>query len=212
MDRYGRAGALAGAVTIGFACGATAQIPTVIDCAGPFARAGNEAALVKAFGAANVKRSRIDIGEGMSEPGTSLFPRDPKRRIDILWYDKTRRRQPSHIMIREGSDWSIPVPGQPQARIKPGTTLAEVEAANSGPFTILGFGWDGGGHAGDWRGGRLGAHPAGCSVSMRFDHAQGADPAALDKISGDTEFASSDADMRVIKPFVGSITLEWPQP
>lgn len=188
---------------------AAAQTPAEIDCSGPFAKTASEAGLIKAFGAANVQKADIDVGEGMTEPGTILFPKDPKRRLDILWHDSAKRSQPSAIMIRDKSGWAISVPGEAQTKIRIGTPLSTVETANGGPFTINGFGWDGGGYAGDWRGGRLGKHPAGCTISLRFDPAPKSDPKALDRVNGDKPFASSNANIRAVKPVVSSISLDW---
>jgi hypothetical protein len=43
--------------------------------------------LVERYGSANVRDQDVDIGEGETEPGTVLFPKDPKRSIEILWRD-----------------------------------------------------------------------------------------------------------------------------
>jgi hypothetical protein len=186
---------------------ADAQQPDLLACRGPLARDGSEAALVKAFGAANVTRAAIDVGEGMTEPGTIVFAKDPKRRIDILWHDGARRSRPSTISVAPGAIWRIAVPDAEPA-IRQGMSLAQVEAANGRPFEILGFGWDRGGHAGDWKGGRLARPDGGCELSLRFEPEPGF--LAMDAISGDRPFSSADARIRAVKPVVVEVRLNWP--
>jgi len=187
---------------------ASAQPADVLTCTGPFARDADEARLIKAFGAANVQRGRIEVGEGEKQAGAVLFPKDRKRRLQLTWQDGGKRRRPGTIYIREGSAWSVAAPGG--GRIAPGATLLEVEAANGGPFTILGFGWDYGGTATDWRGGRLAGAGGGCSLIIRFNQTPEAGSDSPDDVSGDREFSSSDAAIRAVKPFVGEILLSWP--
>jgi hypothetical protein len=186
---------------------ADAQQPDLLACRGPLARDGSEAALAKAFGAANVTRAAIDVGEGMTEPGTIVFAKDAKRRIDILWHDSARRIRPATINVAPGATWRIAIPDAEPA-IRQGMSLAQVEAANGRPFEILGFGWDRGGHAGDWKGGRLAKPDGGCELTLRFEPEPGF--LAMDAISGDRPFSSADARIRAVKPVVVEVRLVWP--
>lgn len=198
------------ALIAGLAFGVTpaiAQAPSPIACTGPFARTADEAALIRAFGAANVRRGRVEIGEGEKQPGAIIFPGDRKRRLELIWQDGARRRGPGTIYIREGSSQAVLAPDG--TRIAIGTPLAAVEKANGGPFTILGFGWDYAGTASDWRSGKLARAGGGCRLLVRFHDTPGANGAALGRVSGDREFASSDADIRAVKPVVGEILLSW---
>jgi hypothetical protein len=137
------------------ACAGTAlaQAPNLLACNGPFARDADEAALIKTFGAANVQRARIEIGEGEKADGAILFPKDSKRRLELIWRDGKKRRQPGTIYVREGSAWAVTGPAGERLAI--GSALAAVEAANGKPFSILGFDWDYSGTAADWQGGKL---------------------------------------------------------
>lgn len=186
---------------------AAAQQPDLLACRGPFSRSANEAAVIAAFGAANVTRAAIAIGEGMTEPGTIVFAKDQKRRIDILWHDSARRNRPATISVAPGSTWRIAVPDA-EPPIRQGISLAQVEAANGRPFEILGFGWDRGGHAGDWKGGRLAKPDGGCELSLRFEPEPGF--LAMDAILGDRPFSSADARIRAVKPVVVEVRLNWP--
>jgi hypothetical protein len=143
----------------------------------------------------------------MSEPGNILFSNDPKRRLEVLWHDSARRSRPSSIRVAPEAIWRIDVPGA-LPPIRHGMMLAEVEEANGRPFEILGFGWDRGGHAGNWKGGRLAKPDGGCELSLRFDPEPGF--LAMDAISGDRPFSSADARMRAVRPVVVEIRLNWP--
>lgn len=203
------------ASTVGFAAfallaaasPAQAQTADALACSGPFARDADEAALVKAFGAANVQRARIEIGEGEKAAGAILFPRDRKRRLELIWRNGKQRRGPSTIYVRQGSAWAVGGPAGERLAI--GSALAAVEAANGKPFSILGFDWDYSGTAADWQGGKLAKAFGGCRLTIRFGYPQGADAKALDRLSGDKEFSSSNPDMRLVKPTAYEIMLSW---
>lgn len=187
---------------------AQAQTADLLACNGPFARNADEAALIRAFGAGNVQRTRVEIGEGEKASGAILFSKDRKRRLELIWRDGKKRRGPGTIYIREGSNWAVAGPAGERFTI--GSALAAVEAANGKPFSILGFGWDYSGTANDWQGGKLEKAFGGCRLTIRFSYPEGADAKALDRLSGDKEFSSSDPDMRLVKPTAYEILLSWP--
>ena len=187
---------------------ALGQAPTVLDCTGAFARNADERTLARIFGAANVERADIPVGEGMTEPGTVIFAKDPEKRIDILWHAAYAR--PNVVIIRNGSTWPVAVTGLDKP-VANGATLAEIEAMNGKPFTLTGFGWDLGGYTNGWNGGRLDKPVGGCNLSVRFDPPKDAPGDALDKVNGDVEFLSTDSAMQQVKPVVVEIELGWPQ-
>lgn len=186
---------------------AHAQSTDLLACTGPFARDADEAALIKAFGAANVQRARIEIGEGEKAAGAILFSKDKKRRLELIWRDGKKRKGPGTIYVREGSGWAVA--GLAGERLAIGSALAAVEAANGKPFSILGFDWDYSGTAADWQGGKLAKAFGGCRLTMRFGYPKGADAKALDRLSGDKEFSSSNPDMRLVKPTAYEVMLSW---
>ena len=189
----------------------TSPPPALLACTGPFAKDGSEAALIAAFGKANVKRAEIDVAEGATEKGNVIFGDDEKRRIEVLWHDAAKRRRPSSIIVRDPSNWRVAVPGQPGTSLGIGSDLAAVEAANGKAFQLYGFEWDMGGYAAGWKGGRLDKPEGGCSLSLRFGPDEKAKEAALTKVAGDRLFVSSAPAMRAVKPRVGQISLGWPE-
>jgi hypothetical protein len=207
--------------SIPLACGAVALLaftfPTTvsadapISCTGAFARDADEAAVRSAFGDAATIADDVYIGEGYSEPGTVVFPDDAARRIEILWHDPDARSRPSAVILREESTRRVAVPASPAIILRIGMTLAEVEAANGRPFELLGFDWDYGGSAVNWREGALAGQDDDCIVALRFDPDPDSPGHAHAEVSGDRLFLSSDTAMREVSPTVSSITLSWPQ-
>ena len=190
---------------------ALAQETRVLSCTGPFAKAADEAALVKAFGRANVVEADLDGAEGQTEKGTVLFPKDASRRVEIFWWDTKRKRRPASIRVQDRSAWTAKggASGTPPLRL--GAALADIETANGRSFALSGFGWDYGGFSNDWKGGALDKMEGGCSLSVRFSPDPKAKSALVDKVSGDRALRSDQPAVRAVKPTVSSITLGWPE-
>lgn len=172
--------------------------------AGPITRQTDESALRRVFGSANVKRERIDIGEGESVPGNVLFPGDSTRRLMIIWGDTIRRRLPTRLILRgDSSRWSV------AEGITLGSTLETLERLNGRSFTLAGFGWDYAGVVTDWRGGRL-ATRLGCCVKLYLAPPASAqsDP-AYNSVLGDRDYASDLAAMRRLRPTVQQIFIDF---
>src|SRR5690242_3166397 len=106
--------------------------------------------LVRVYGKANVVDRDIDIGEGETQPGTVVFPNDPKRSVEILWRDSEKKTQPSSAQIHgEASLWKAP------RGSSLGTSLKQLEQLNGRPFQMAGFGWDYSGTVMSWENGSL---------------------------------------------------------
>jgi hypothetical protein len=177
------------------------KAPGVLTCTGPFARSMSHASLVKAFGANNVAVQTVGTVEGETEKVSVIFPRDKTRRIEVLWRDDKRRRNPVEIRLGVASTW------QTAQGIRRGTPLSEVEALNGRPFKLYGFGFDYGGMVIDWNGGRLAARENGCALSLRFTMRENADNAAV--YVGEQSFSSDDAGMQKAAPIVDALSLEY---
>ncbi|WP_349370421.1 hypothetical protein [Salinarimonas sp.] len=186
---------------------ASKEEPATLSCDGPIGRDADEAALVAAFGARNVALADIYVGEGAFEPGTAIFPDDEARRIEILWHDPDARRRPARVILYDLSGTRFALGDG--ATLAPGASLAQVEAANGGPFDLYGFEWDYGGTVGDWRGGRLGALPGGCLLFARLAADPDADPDALASVAGDSLFSSDDPAMRAAQPILWTLSYGW---
>jgi hypothetical protein len=173
----------------------------IIACSGPFAKGVTHARLVKAFGKRNVAIERVGIGEGEMQTASVIFPHDKTRRIEILWIDEKRRRNPSEIRTGIESTWRT---GQ---GIRRGMSLGEVEALNGRPFELWGFGFDYGGTSLDWKGGALDKQAGGCTLTLRFMMREGADNAEV--YIGEQSLMSDSEAMRKADPEVDAVMLRF---
>jgi len=172
---------------------------------GPVTQQSDEAALRRTFGDANVRRDRVQIGEGETLPGTVLFPDDSSRQLMILWSDTVRRRLPSRLIVRgRSSRWSLH-PG-----ISLGTTLERLEQLNGRPFTLAGFGWDYSGAVTDWRGGRLALSGRHANVYLSPLPSMFSSP-AYSLVLGDKSYASDLPAMHELRPAVYQIFYNFPE-
>jgi hypothetical protein len=157
--------------------------------------------LVHMFGASNVVDRDVDVGEGETQPGTVLFPRDPKRLIEILWMDLDKKTQPTSAQIQSGrSRWKSVY------NISLGTSLKDLERFNGRPFKLAGFGWDYSGTVTSWENGALAAELNGehRRVILRLDST----PESVEKdiaLAGDGDFSSHHPVMQKLNPTVYQI-------
>lgn len=172
-----------------------------LACEGPFAGDSSEARLIESFGKDNVVTGDVPGPEGSTILATTVFPNDPTKTIEFGWWDEEKHERIAYFTVPPGDT----APGG----LKQGLTVKEVEALNGGPFQMYGFFWDYGGSAG-FEGGKLGAAPGGCIVSVRF--AVGDYPADLnvDAISGDMQISSSEPLLEKVDARVDTITVGYP--
>jgi hypothetical protein len=184
---------------------ATAVIPAPvlaerIACEPPFGPDASHDGLVRTFGAGNVRfEEALEGPEAEPFAASIVFPDDPARRLEVIWLEAETRSGIANVTIGEGSAWTF------DERLKVGQSLVEVEVANGRAFDLNGFGWDYGGAVVDWKGGTLGSQPAGCRLGVFFFPAPDAAPAAVDDVSGDRLFSSSDPKIRSVSPTVMQI-------
>src|SRR5262245_20752247 len=61
------------------------QPPRVIACSGMFVKDSSHIKLATFVGADNITRTQVAGPEGSRLNATVLYPRDPKRRLEVLW-------------------------------------------------------------------------------------------------------------------------------
>jgi hypothetical protein len=160
------------------------------------------------FGPDNVTSIDVDIGEGFSEPGASVYPDDPTQRLEILWRDDTRTAVREVRLSGESTRWHT------AEGISLGTTLKELEALNGFPFRLSGFAWDYGGTVVDCGRGRLRA--LGCngdsggrqnlSLLLRLHPSDDARRMPdYYEVLGEREFSSGHPAMQALNPGVYQI-------
>jgi hypothetical protein len=91
--------------------------------------------LVKIYTAAYVKLGKIHAAEGQEQPGAIIF----QGTANELQVGFTEDGQKIEFVRIVGAAWAT------KEGLRVGTTLAELERLNGGPFQFSGFGWDYGG-------------------------------------------------------------------
>lgn len=175
-----------------------------VECRGQFGPKATHAGLVKVYGARNVTWENVNRAEGEVVKATVLFAKDPKRRIEIEWYDDRKRARPSVITVfGEESQWIGPL------GVKNGMTIQRIEQIAGKPFRINGFAFDVAG-AGHFEGTKLETLPGGCAFGAHFDIEGGQPPEHLKRFIGEVEIDSNDPDLLSLKPKMWIYTLTYP--
>ena len=174
-----------------------------IACEGPFAIDSSEARLIETYGADNVVTGTVPGPEGTEMLATTVFPDNPRKTLQFVWWNEEALSDPSYIELPA----KLAAPGG----VHIGQSLAEVEALNGQPFTLLGFGWDYGGSAG-FETGALSDLPGDCLLSVRFEY--GESPEGLDTLPamGDKELSSDDPLLAQMQVRLYAVSIGYPHP
>jgi len=161
--------------------------------------------LIATFGAENVSEENVQWVDSET-PAIVLFASDPEMRVELLWLDKTSGG-PRAIQTY-GTKWTGPLGLHVKA------SMAEVEAANGAPVSLMGFSNHNAGEANDFHGGKLGDGDIGCSVTLAFSMGEGITGEAMQAVNDDPEkvYRSDSAEMRAAKPFLDTIVLSYSDP
>lgn len=175
---------------------------------GPITAETSAASLEAAFGVENVRRTEINVGEGLKVPGSVVFPDDAARRIEVVWADASRNT-PTEVRINgESSLWET------AEGISLGSSLRDIERLNGFPFRLTGFAFDYAGTIVDCGHGRL--KMLGCSAADDIEQAPrsrlltlrlaASDAATATReyrqVLGDRTFSSGHPAMQVLNPRV----------
>ena len=174
----------------------------VVACSGTFARDSDYSKLAAAFRSENVNLAPVDAGNGKKVMASVLFPKDPKRRLEVWWRDEVNHSGTYLIVIGGQSTWTGP------NGVRLGLGLAALEKLNGNPFKLMGPDKDGVATVTDWQNGALGQLPD-CAVRVSFRPDPKAPATARSAISSDKEFASSEAVIRAVKPTVSEILIGY---
>jgi hypothetical protein len=173
-----------------------------VACSGAFAKNSSHIRLAQVFGLQNLTFTEVD-GPGNSKlPATVLYPKDPKRHLEVLWSNEASRADTRLIVINGQSTWTGP------KGLRLGLPIAALEKLNGKPFPIAGFDQDNAGQALDWQGGALEKVPGGCKLGVRVAPDSKASADARSAAAGQS-LMSSDAAMRAVKPTVAEIIIGY---
>lgn len=164
--------------------------------------------LAATFGAENLVEEELPWVDSV-ETALVLFPGDPAMRTEMFWLDKT-----------SGGPRYVSVSGPESQWIGPnglfvGASLADVEAANGGPFELMGFQNHNAGEVTDWLGGALAAKPGDtCEFSMAMGLSPDAAAEVVTPVSGDPEkvYRSDSPEMRAANPSADELALQFFDP
>lgn len=129
--------------------------------------------LARIYGAGNVVAGQIHLAEGENRPGAHIY-RGTDNALQVLF---TADGKGIELIRIAGKAWKT------KEGIRIGTTLAELERINGGPFKFLGFRWDNGGFV--LAGGKL---PKG--VSLALSPTRNRETRQARQVDGDMEFSS----------------------
>lgn len=173
----------------------------LLNCTTPVKRGDTYKSLAAAY------RDKAQLGmipgaEGTESRGLLLYATIPSRKLYVRFWDAAME----HVAQVEPGEKAVAWTGPEGIHV--GSTLAYVEKVNGKPFTISGFGWDYGGYAADFKGGRLASLSGGCVLQLRFDGAT-----LPEGVSGDGVMVDSDdsrlKDARVV---VTEMSVGWALP
>jgi len=181
---------------------ARAGIPQIVDCSGVFAKDSNHRKLAMAFDSKNVAYTPVDAAAG-GRMASVLYPKDPKRRLEVWWSDPIGRSSTHLIVINGESAWRAP------GGVSLGLTLAELETLNGKPFKLLGFNLDGVAVLSSWNGGALATLPGGCELGLSLRAGANAPQSAIRAIPADQVYSSTDAALRSAAPTVSEILVGY---
>lgn len=171
----------------------------------------SEAELIKHYGAANVKRDTIWGGEGTFVMGTKLYGGTEKE-VEITWDDtlKFERMIGAQVSVATDANYKrhFTSPWKSKSGVELGMNAAQLETLNGKAFTFFGFGWDYSGSLSNWKGGKLDNKKVFVVLGEPEELLNtGTYPKEYERLLGDKELTSDNADVKKINPVVVQISV-----
>jgi hypothetical protein len=181
---------------------AAAAPPHAVACSGAFAKNSSHLRLAQVFGPLNLTFTEVDGPQNSKIKASVLYPKDPKRHLEVWWSNEAARSDTSLVVINGQSTWAGP------RGLRLGLPIAAIEKLNGKPYQLAGFDQDNAGSALDWQGGALDKIPGGCKVSVRVVPDPKASEDARKAAAGKTVM-SNDAAVRAVQPKVAEIIIGY---
>jgi len=171
---------------------------------GPITAVTVRADLDRFFPKGSVEDDEIELDEGILQPATFVFRKDPSQTLAISW-NGTHPKQVfiCHGLRRGTCRWQAP------NGIHFGTRLNEIESLNGGPFTVSGFSFYYGGNVLSWDGGKLAKLDCNGRLVLTLD---GERAGKVQAIRGDRPIPSSTPEMRKLNPSVVGMLFQFAGP
>ena len=164
--------------------------------AGPLRPSTSRTELDRLFDPDRVRDQPVDVGEGMTEPGTLVNAGLPDS-ARIVWSDSSRSRIARVLAL--GPAWRT------QDGLGVGSSLSDIERI-LGPVQVMGFGWDYGGTV-MLEGTRLANSGLFFRTEPRTEAGYAAD--AFQRVRGDRPYPTTDPDVRSLDLIVGRVDVIW---
>jgi hypothetical protein len=166
-----------------------------------FAEDSTHERLVAAFGKQNV--ALISQKEGARvEVSSVIFPKDPKRKLTVIWDDPQGRTLPRTLIIEKPSEWTAP------KGVRLGMPVEELEQLNGAPFPVQGFNGFSKGSM-EWTDGGLGFQPGGCFLSGTLAPTAAVPKPKNEKFFGNVSYPSTDPNIRLAKPVLSQLMVHF---
>ena len=155
-------------------------------------------ALAMAYDSRNMTFSHESVPGGEADV-TTLFPNDPRRRLEV-WWSNPNRTGTYLIDIAGKSIWTGP------RGLRLGLTLEQLEKLNGKPFKMKGFDQDDVASVSSWDGGALASLEGGCKAGVSL-HTNSS--GAASELPAKDEYSSNDPALRKVKPTVSEILIGY---
>lgn len=184
-------------------------VPTLsCDANAMLSAASTRQALVDTHGAENVSDAKVPWVDSEVD-AVVLWANDPSMRAEVIWLgDTTGKPEAARVSGGPESLWVGP------GGLLLGATIADIEAANGGPFMMTAFENHNHGEVSNFLGGKLdSAGGPGCRLHLSLDAGEDTPEAARAALSGDSEksFRSDSAEVRAANPVVVEMTVVFLQ-
>lgn len=173
-----------------------------ITCNWPVGPFDSARTVLRRFGR-QARMEDIGIGEGETERGVVLFPNDPRRRIEVLFWGSTRHGPQSVNFAGARAPWTA-------AGIRLGDSLASVSRRNGRAINMQMFDADYGGAVHSFNGGRLESVMGDCEPMITFSPTHGT--GYSNSLSGDGAIESDHPDMAKARAYVSVLGVHFPPP
>jgi hypothetical protein len=158
--------------------------------------------LVRAFGKPNVVFQKIPLIEGAMADGAVVFPKDPTKRLSVVWKSVKGRKLAESVLIRDDrSVWKT------ATGVGMGTTLETLQRLNQRPFKLYGFEWDYGGAVTSWEKGRLETMLKGMAITLRPTPNANISADERKRVIGERPVKSNDPAVRKLQPAIHQIVV-----
>lgn len=170
-----------------------------ITCNVPISKNDSAKSILKKYGKDAILGD-INAPEGEIYKGVILYPNNPKKRAEVLFYDDELKHPSSIQFENQSSTWNI-------AGLKIGDSLDKAVKINKNIISMSGFDWDYGGYASNFHNGFLSEKNQKCTIGIRFEPRANAQ--YNESLSGDRLIHSNNKTLKKLNPVIIELSIGW---